>query len=227
MPETKTIFSSVARHYDLLNRLLSLGIDKTWRKKLAEKTGELAWVLDVATGTGDVAIEIAKRSPLVHVVGIDPSIEMLKLASIKIKESGLSDRIQLKEGVAEELPFPSCTFDAVTIAFGIRNTQDPILSLKEMKRVLRKGGKVYVLEFGIPENPIIKPIYSLYLNHVVPLVGRVFGRRSEYRYLADSIPQFPQRAEFANLMLKAGITPQGFVELTFGTVILYTGIKEQ
>jgi demethylmenaquinone methyltransferase/2-methoxy-6-polyprenyl-1,4-benzoquinol methylase len=227
MPETTPIFSSVARHYDLLNRLLSLGIDRAWRKKLAEKTWGLARILDVATGTGDVAIEIAKRFPLAHVVGIDPSTEMLKLASIKITESGLSERIQLKEGVAEELPFPSCTFDAVTIAFGIRNTKDPLLSLKEMKRVLRKGGKVFLLEFGIPENPIIKPLYSLYLNCIVPLMGRLFGRGSEYRYLAESIPQFPQRAEFESLMMKAGIKPQGFSELTFGTAILYTGIKDQ
>ncbi len=226
MPKTKQIFNNVARNYDLLNRALSLGNDRLWRKKLAREIGNQRLVLDIATGTADVAIEIANTWPLTRVVGLDPSTEMLDVARRKVRLLGLADRIELVEGVAESLPFVPETFDAVTIAFGIRNTDDPKLSLKEIGRVLKRGGKLGVLEFAVPQTPLFAPMYLFYLNYVVPLVGMMFNKGREYKYLAESIPRFPQREEFDELMRSAGIAPQKSFELSMGTVILYLGRKE-
>lgn len=226
MPETKSIFNSVAKRYDILNTIFSLGIDRLWRKRLADELGDTSLSLDIATGTAEVAIEVLNKPNSAYVIGIDPSGEMLELARKKLEALGVNKEIVLVHGVAEDLPFKDNSFDAVTISFGIRNTFDPSKSLREMSRVLRSGGKLGVLEFSVPQNKVFGPFYMSYLRNLLPLVGSLFGTRKEYEYLADSIPKFPQRESFIRLMEEAGLRTEKAIELTFGTVIIYIGIKE-
>lgn len=225
MPETITLFDKVAKRYDSLNTFLSLGMDRLWRKRLVKEMKDSSLILDIATGTAEVALETANKLNNCYIVGVDPSSEMLLLAKKKIKTTNASSKITLAKGKAENLPFKNDTFDSVTTAFGIRNTVDPLLSLLEMKRVLKTGGKLGVLEFATPQNNIFAPLYLTYFKHVLPLVGSVFGTRKEYKYLSDSTSQFPQRKKFIELMEEAGLAPEKSIELTLGIVIIYIGIK--
>lgn len=225
MPETKSLFNRVAEHYDLLNTLLSFGMDRPWRRRLAEEIRSSNLVLDIATGTGEVAIEVVKRWNGCLAIGIDPSKQMLDLAQAKLRAAGVKTKITLVEGVAESLPFKNGTFDAITIAFGIRNTVDPFKSLKEMCRVLRPGGRAGILEFAIPRNRLFASLYMSYIRNMFPFLGSFFGKRNEYQYLVDSISMFPQRESFINLMEEAGFTVKKPIELTMGTVIIYVGVK--
>lgn len=226
MPETKSLFNRVAKYYDLLNTLFSFGMDKSWRRRLAREINGSTSALDIATGTTEVAVEIVNRSNVCRVIGIDPSREMLELGRAKLKALGVGEKVILVQGFAENLPFKGDTFDAVTIAFGIRNTVDPLESLQEMRRVLRSGGKARILEFAIPRNRFFSPFYMFYLRNALPFVGSFFGRKNEYKYLARSISEFPQRDRFTQLMKKAGFTVKKPIELTMGAVIIYIGVKE-
>ncbi|MGQ0794325.1 MAG: ubiquinone/menaquinone biosynthesis methyltransferase [Deltaproteobacteria bacterium] len=226
MPETKSLFNRVAKNYDRLNSLFSLGIDKSWRRRLIREIGaDGGNLLDIATGTAEVAIEYLRRNPRSVATGIDPSEAMLEIAGRKLDSFGMRERMRLILGVAEGLPFEGGSFDAVTIAFGIRNTVDPLASLREMRRALTSGGKVGILEFAVPNTPVLSPAYMFYLKNVMPLIGSIFGTREEYDYLAESIPKFPQREAFIALMREAGLRDCKSVELTLGTVIIYTGVK--
>ena len=225
MPDTVSLFDKVARRYDSLNTFFSMGMDRLWRRRLAKAISGSKTVLDIATGTGEVAIETVDVLPEARVFGVDPSSEMLLLARRKIISRGLSERISLARSRAEELPFKDGSFDAVTIAFGIRNTVDPALSLSEMRRVLRPGGKAAVLEFAIPRQKLFAPLYLFYFKNILPLVGSLFGTKSEYKYLSDSTSAFPQREKFLDLMKESGLTPEKSVEMMLGIVILYTGVK--
>lgn len=225
MPETKKIFDEVARYYDRLNALFSFGIHKLWRKRLAEEISDGEDVLDVATGTAEVAIEIARKRPAARVIGIDPSENMLRIAKEKVGALGFSDRIELVSGAAESLSFEEKRFDSVTIAFGIRNTVDYRLSLEEMRRVLRDGGKLLVLEFAIPRNPLFRPVYMFYFRVVMPLVGSFYGRGKEYRYLSESAAAFPQREKFVNDLEAAGFRNCRYREFTMGVVALYSATR--
>lgn len=226
MPETKSLFNRVADRYDLLNTLFSFGMDKSWRKRLAREVSGLTLALDIATGTTEVAVEIINRLNECRVIGIDPSKEMLELGRAKLKALGLQEKIILVHGFAENLPFKGDTFDAATIAFGIRNTLDPLKSLQEMKRVLRPGGKVGILEFAIPRNKLFSSFYMFYLRNALPFIGSFFGKRNEYKYLVHSIPKFPQRDHFTQLMENAGFRVKKPIELTMGAVVIYIGVKE-
>ncbi|HML95809.1 MAG TPA: ubiquinone/menaquinone biosynthesis methyltransferase [Thermodesulfobacteriota bacterium] len=225
MPDTVNLFDKVARRYDSLNTFFSMGMDRLWRRRLAVAVSGSRTVLDIATGTGEVAIETVDVLPEARVFGIDPSSEMLLLARKKIISRGLSKRITLARSRAEELPFKDGSFDAVTIAFGIRNTIDPALSLSEMRRVLRPGGKAAVLEFAIPRQRLFAPLYLFYFKNILPLVGSLFGTRREYKYLSDSTSAFPQREKFLDLMKESGLEPEKSAEMMLGIVILYTGVK--
>jgi len=225
MPDTVNLFDKVARRYDSLNTFFSMGMDRLWRRRLAKSISGSKTVLDIATGTGEVAIETVDVLPEASVFGVDPSSEMLLLARKKIVSRGLSERISLARSRAEELPFKDGSFDAVTIAFGIRNTVDPALSLSEMRRVLRPGGKAAVLEFAIPRQKLFAPLYLFYFKNILPLVGSLFGTKSEYKYLSDSTSAFPQREKFLDLMKESGLTPEKSIEMMLGIVILYTGVK--
>ena len=225
MPDTVNLFDKVARRYDSLNTFFSMGMDRLWRRRLAKSISGSKTVLDIATGTGEVAIETVDVLPEARVFGVDPSSGMLLLARKKIVSRGLSERISLARSRAEELPFKDGSFDAVTIAFGIRNTVDPALSLSEMRRVLRPGGKAAVLEFAIPRQKLFAPLYLFYFKNILPLVGSLFGTKSEYKYLSDSTSAFPQREKFLDLMKESGLTPEKSIEMMLGIVILYTGVK--
>ncbi len=225
MPETKKIFDEVAEHYDWLNTLFSLGIHKLWRKKLAEQLHDTEYNLDIATGTAEVAIEIAKKYPAARTVGVDPSMNMLQIAESKIKDLDLKGKIALVSAAGENLPFAEKQFNSATIAFGIRNTVDYKLSLREIRRVLREDGKLLVLEFAIPKNPIFKPLYMFYFRVLMPLVGSVYGRGREYRYLAESAAAFPQRGNFIRDLENAGFRNCEYSELTMGVVALYSATR--
>ncbi len=225
------MFNDIAPRYDFLNRLLSCGRDRYWRKRavarLAPQTGER--FLDIATGTADVALEIARNSPerAVQVVGMDFSESMLDRARQKIDSLGMAGTIQLETGSAECLPFEDNSFDGTTTAFGVRNFSDVVQSLREMHRVLKPGGRCVILEFSLPRNPVLNFVYRAYFEILLPRVGRLLSRhRSAYTYLPESVAAFPVRNKFSELMQKAGFADVSYGELTFGIVILYTGIKQ-
>ena len=225
MPETKKIFDEVASHYDWLNTLFSLGIHKLWRKKLADELRGTQYNLDIATGTAEVAIEVAKKHPSTRTVGIDPSMNMLRIAKKKIKDLSFGEKIALVSAAAEDLPFAEKQFDSATIAFGIRNTVDYELSLREIRRVLRENGKLFILEFAIPRNPVFKPIYMIYFKVLMPFVGSIYGRGKEYKYLAESAASFPQRENFIRHLENAGFRDCEYSELTMGVVALYQATR--
>ncbi|MGH7885474.1 MAG: bifunctional demethylmenaquinone methyltransferase/2-methoxy-6-polyprenyl-1,4-benzoquinol methylase UbiE [Thermodesulfobacteriota bacterium] len=225
MPDTKELFNNVAKHYDKLNTIFSFGLHKIWRKKLAGKLTDESNVLDIATGTADVALEIAAMHPNSKITGLDPSSKMLDIGKTKVNKNNLSSRIKLISGVAEKIPFEEEIFDYATISFGIRNTVDYKKSLKEILRVLKKDGKLLVLEFAAPTNVVFRPVYLFYFKNIMPLVGKIVGRQKEYKYLAESTLSFPQRNEFLESMRECGFKECKFQELTLGTVILYSGRK--
>lgn len=221
MPNTTGLFDKIAKHYDLLNTVFSLGIDRYWRNELALETRNRYLNLDIATGTAEVALSLSRLHKC-SVIGIDPSIEMLKFAKHKISKS---PGIHIVQGLNEHLPFPDDIFDSVTIAFGIRNTMDLESSLYEIKRVLKPGGKLSVLEFTTPRAPVFRHIFLVYFNYIMPFVGWLFGSRDEYRYLSVSSANFPQRKNFIQRMDNKGFINNSYRELTAGIVSIYTGFK--
>jgi demethylmenaquinone methyltransferase/2-methoxy-6-polyprenyl-1,4-benzoquinol methylase len=224
----REMFDSIAPRYDFLNRLLSLGIDRRWRRFAVGriKYSENGRVLDVATGTGDVALEIAARTPeTVGIVGVDFSREMVELGREKIARSPYSRRITLEVAPCEAIPFGEESFDSVTIAFGIRNVVDRLQGLKEMHRVLKPGGRVVVLEFSTPSSRLFKAVYCFYFLRVLPVIGGLFSRFSAYKYLPDSVMEFPSREEFKGLMSAAGFSSPHHFDLTFGIATVYVGEK--
>ena len=217
MPETTNIFNKISGHYDLLNTIFSFGIDSYWRSRLSGEVADRSLILDIATGTIEVPISILKKNPHAKIIAIDPSINMLRVGLSKLKYQG---NINIIQGVNEVLPFKNNTFDAVTIAFGIRNTKDLIKSLNEIKRVLKPYGKLSVLEFTTPESVLFKPLFLFYFNYIMPAIGSLFGSRNE------SAAEFPQRDKFLGLLNETGFKSVDFSNLTLGIAALYTGVKE-
>jgi demethylmenaquinone methyltransferase / 2-methoxy-6-polyprenyl-1,4-benzoquinol methylase len=219
------MFDRIAHRYDLLNRVLSLGIDQRWRRRtvrsLALEGRTDGRVLDLATGTADLAILVARRHPGVVVEGLDPSERMLERGRAKIERAGLGDRIRLVTGDAESLPYPDATFDGVTIAFGIRNVPDRALGLAEMGRVTKPGGRVAVLELSEPGGGLLGRVARFHVHTLVPRIGALLSGEREYRYLQDSIAAFPPASEFADMMGAAGLDVVEVVPLTLGVCHLY------
>ena len=225
MPDTKDLFDKISNNYDLLNSLFSVGIDKLWRKKLVSVFNNNSFILDVATGTAEVLIEGFSLTKIEKGIGIDPSIEMLKIGKNKLNTKGLLQNSSLYKSEAENLPFKDNIFDGITIAFGIRNTKDHNRSLREMYRVLRKGGTIAILEFAIPRISVFTSLYLFYFKNIMPFIGSLFGSRKEYKYLSDSTTDFPQREIFQNIMNECGFKECKFNELSFGIAVIYTGTK--
>lgn len=217
------MFDNLAPRYDLLNRLMSLGVDKRWRRRtvqsLALRPGYQ--VLDLATGTGDLAIDIATRNPEVEVVGVDPSVKMLAIGRAKIAKKGLDARITMQEGIGEDLPFEDNRFDAVTIAFGIRNCTDRAQAIREMKRVTRPGGRIGILELGEPRGGIMAPLARFHIHQIIPRLGAWLSGAKEYRYLQESIEAFPPAEEFVELIEACGLHMLELVPFSFGSCHLY------
>ena len=217
------MFDRIARRYDFVNRVLSLGLDKGWRRRAvrALQLGERPRVLDIATGTGDLAIDIARSCGGATVFGLDPSTKMLAIAAAKLARRGLDDRVSLVVGDAQQLPYASCEMDAATIAFGIRNVPDRLAALREMARVVRPGGRVVVLELGEPRNGLLGRAARIHTRYIVPRLGALLSGSREYAYLQKSIAAFPPADEFAALMTRAGLHVIEVTPLTFGACTLY------
>ncbi|HEU5360673.1 MAG TPA: bifunctional demethylmenaquinone methyltransferase/2-methoxy-6-polyprenyl-1,4-benzoquinol methylase UbiE [Candidatus Deferrimicrobiaceae bacterium] len=222
------MFSSIAPRYDFLNRFLSLGTDRRWRRQavscLGPGTGGIH--LDVATGTADVALEIFRqRGSGAFVAGVDISAAMMRIGREKAARKGLAGRLAFLQAPCEALPFRDDAFDSASIAFGIRNVVDRDRGLREMCRVVKPGGRVVVLEFSQPGSAFFGALYRLYFTKVLPRLGGLFSRRSAYTYLPDSVLDFPPPREFAGMLRAAGCKEVNFQPLTSGIVTLYIGSK--
>jgi demethylmenaquinone methyltransferase/2-methoxy-6-polyprenyl-1,4-benzoquinol methylase len=208
-----------------LNRVISRGTDQAWRHKTvaAIAPSEAKRVLDLATGTADLALQIARVYPTSQLVGLDPSRNMLEIGRQKVEKAGLSERIELVEGTAEALPFEDDSFDAVTIAFGIRNVPDRERALFEMARVTRPGGRIAILELSEPRGSLVAPFARFHVHTVVPWIGALLSGQKEYRYLQRSIAAFPPPEVFANSMIDSGLQVLAVEPFTFGVCHLYVG----
>jgi demethylmenaquinone methyltransferase/2-methoxy-6-polyprenyl-1,4-benzoquinol methylase len=222
----RRMFGAIAPTYDLLNRILSFGVDESWRRRLAARlpSSELR-VLDLACGTGDVAFAIAAARRPSTLFGADFALPMLKAARSKAARRGAGPLL-LQNASAEDLPYRSDSFDAVTIAFGIRNVIRRERALGEIVRVLKPGGISLVLDFSLPPNPLIRALYGFYFHRLLPLVGGLIsGNFSAYRYLPRSVEAFPPRQEFARMMEEQGLRRVAYEDLTLGIATLYEGHK--
>jgi demethylmenaquinone methyltransferase / 2-methoxy-6-polyprenyl-1,4-benzoquinol methylase len=224
--ETYKMFDLIASKYDLLNRLLSFGIDKWWRLRLGRqlpKTSNLS-ILDIATGTGDVGLSFLRHQGkrIDKIVGLDLSEEMLAVAKEKIK----SEKMTVITGDATDLPLEDASFDATSIAFGIRNVPDVAKALREMYRVVKPGGVSLVLEFSLPRFFLVRWVYLAYFRYVLPTVGGlVSGNKGAYSYLNKSVEAFPDGDDFAALMRDAGFASVSITSLSFGIASIYRGEK--
>jgi demethylmenaquinone methyltransferase/2-methoxy-6-polyprenyl-1,4-benzoquinol methylase len=221
------MFDHIANRYDLLNSLLSFGIHKGWRRKCVHilRAHRPKKILDVATGTGDFAVECASLSP-VSIVGIDISEGMLAVGRQKIAKRNLANLVTLKQGNAENFTDPDGSFDAITVGFGVRNFQDLEKGLKNLHRLLKPGGILVVLEFSYPTSAPVKLFYDFYLGFVTPMTGRLLSRDTRaYTYLAESVKAFPNNERFTGVMQNCGFTRCSFRPMSLGIAAIYLGIK--
>lgn len=226
--QVASMFDKIAFRYDFLNRFLSAGIDVSWRKKALKELKELKpqYMLDVATGTGDVAILANEILNPKKITGIDISTGMLELGRKKIEKLHLSHKIELLKGDSEKINFDDESFDAVTVAFGVRNYENLEQGLMEMLRVLKPGGKLVVLEFSKPKQNAFKGIYNLYMNVVAPGFGSMIAKNKDaYQYLNDSVKKFPEGKQFIDILNSAGFTNTYLKALTMGICTIYVGSK--
>lgn len=222
------MFNNISKTYDFLNHFLSLGIDIIWRKKAINelKKDNPQQILDVATGTGDFAFEALKILNPKKIVGVDISQGMLDIAQQKITKRGLGDKFEIKLGDSEKLPFAADEFDAVTVAYGVRNFENLEVGLADIHRVLKTGGKAVILEFSKPKAFPIKQLYNFYFSYVTPGIGKLFSKDARaYSYLPESVAAFPDGEKFVSLMQKAGFKNTKHRPLTFGICSIYTGVK--
>ena len=222
------MFDNIAYRYDFLNRFLSVGIDVLWRKKAIRQLKDVnpKIILDVATGTADVAIMTAQILEPEKIIGIDISDGMLNFGRKKINKLGLATLIELLNGDSETIKFDDNSFDAVTVAFGVRNFQNLEKGLSEIKRVLKPGGRLVVLEFSKPKALLVKQLYNVYMNVVAPGMGRLFSKnRNAYKYLDESIKKFPEGKNFTTILDNLGYTNTYCKPLSFGICSIYCGEK--
>lgn len=221
------MFDNISQRYDLLNHVLSLSIDKGWRKKVVRmvKAKKPKMILDVATGTADLAIALKKTHPD-KITGIDISNGMLEVGREKVAKKGLSKMISLEQADSENLPFPDETFDAITVAFGVRNFENLKKGLKEMNRVLKPGGHLLVLEFSQPQKFPFKQLYNFYFKNILPTVGKLISKDPRaYTYLPESVQAFPHGEAFMKIMQECGYKAGERIPLTFGIASIYEGLK--
>jgi demethylmenaquinone methyltransferase/2-methoxy-6-polyprenyl-1,4-benzoquinol methylase len=222
------MFNNISKTYDFLNHFLSLGIDIIWRKKAINELikDKPQTILDVATGTGDFAFEALEKLKPKKIIGVDISQGMLNIADKKILKRGKSDVFEVRLGDSEKLLFDNDSFDAVTVAYGVRNFENLEKGIADMLRVLKPNGKAVILEFSKPKAFPIKQLYNFYFNYVTPTVGKVFSKdASAYSYLPESVAAFPDGAKFIALMDKVGYKNTKCKPLAFGICSIYTGIK--
>ena len=222
------MFDKIAFRYDFLNRFLSGGIDIYWRRRAIRElaSAPTKTILDVATGTADMAIMMARYLSASHITGIDISTGMLEIGRQKITRLRMDEKISLQTGDSEAILFPDAHFDAVTVAFGVRNFENLEKGLQEMLRVLKPGGRLVVLEFSQPTTPVVRHVYDLYLRLVAPNIGKmVSSNREAYQYLNDSVKAFPEGTNFIRIMETCGYTNTRLRRLSLGICSLYVGEK--
>lgn len=223
------MFDRISPKYDALNHLLSLNIDKVWRRKTAKAVAKSQpkTILDLATGTADLAIALAKCNPQAHIIGMDISEKMLEIGKEKVSKKGLANQIELRLGDAATLPFESNTFDAVTVAFGVRNFENLEHGLSEIHRVLKPNGQAVILEFSMPERFPVKQLYALYFKHLLPAIGKAVSKDGNaYSYLPLSVEQFPKPKVFLRMLAEKGLENCMAKPLSFGIASLYTSTKK-
>ena len=224
------MFDRISTKYDRLNHLLSLSIDKIWRRKTAKVVAKShpKTILDLATGTADLAIALAKHNPRAHIIGVDISERMLEIGKAKIAKQNLESQIDLHLGDAAALPFEDNTFDAVTVAFGVRNYENLNQGLSEIHRVLKPNGRVFILEFSMPEKFPIKQLYTLYFKHILPKIGKCVSKdASAYTYLPESVERFPQPLEFLGMLSSLGLIEDTMRHFGHGIATLYSVMKSK
>ncbi len=222
------MFNNISKTYDFLNHFMSLGIDIIWRKKAINelKKDQPKLILDVATGTGDFAFEALKILKPDKIIGVDISQGMLDIAKQKIAKRGLGSQYEVKLGDSEKLPFEADEFDAVTVAYGVRNFENLEAGLADMFHVLKPGGKAVILEFSKPKAFPIKQLYNFYFNYITPTIGKIFSKDARaYSYLPESVAAFPDGKTFNALMEKVGYKNTKHRPLAFGNCSIYTGVK--
>jgi len=225
--QVRRMFNTIAGRYDFMNRLLTMRIDILWRRKAVNLVKNHAHesILDIATGTGDFAIELAKLSP-VKIIGIDIAEKMLEIGREKVQQKGLSGKIELMEADSENLPFPENTYDLATSAFGVRNFENLNKGLSEIYRVLKPGGRVLILEASEPSNMPLKKLYKAYMSKICPAIGGAFSENKAYDYLNRSVAAFPSGKDFEAELVKAGFTDTRFIPLSMGVTSIYIAKKE-
>ena len=228
-PKIAGMFDAIAGRYDFLNHFLSAGIDRRWRRQAVQSLGLTGSerVLDLCTGTGDLAIALRSGRPAaVRVIGIDFAAAMLAVGRDKLRRRGLADRIHVVRADATRVPLPDGSLDGVTVGFGIRNVDDTAAACREMVRVLAPGGRLAILEFAVPASPLFRGIYMWYFRHVLPRLGRLISRHDmAYDYLPASVGAFASPADFAAVLQHAGFVDVSARPLTFGSVVLYNAKK--
>lgn len=224
--QVERMFDSISPKYDLLNRVFSLGIDQGWRRKVMRLVSKepVERLLDVATGTADLAILASKN--VKHVTGVDISEGMLEHGRTKVTKKGLQDRVVLQRADSVDLPFPDASFDAVTVAFGVRNFEELEKGIAEMRRVLKPNGRLFVLEFSKPAHAPMKQLFRLYFHRVMPFFGKLVSKdKAAYTYLPKSVDAFPEGADFVRIMERVGLRENSAESLTGGIASLYIGRK--
>lgn len=228
--ESYKIFDDIAKTYDFLNHFLSMGIDIHWRNQLLKylPNKESINALDLATGTGDVALTLVKDKRVKKVTGLDLSIGMVEIGREKVIKRKLDQKINLMIGDGTNIEAADATFDLTTISFGIRNFNDPQKSLHDIHRVLKKNGRVMIMEFSIPKNPIVRAVYFFYFRNLLPFIGNIVSKHKDaYTYLNESVETFPYGDEFLKLMSNAGFKNLRYIPQTFGIATLYIGDKTE
>ena len=228
--QVSKMFDNIAKHYDFLNHFLSLGIDKVWRRKMIAELENVQpqLILDVATGTGDVAINTIKQLNItgLHIIGLDISPEMLNIGKKKIVTEGMSGTIDMIVGDSENLPFENNKFDAITVAYGVRNFENLERGLSEMQRVLKPKGKLVVLEFSQPRVFPFRQLFNFYFKNILPLIGKMTSKDNRaYTYLYESVQAFPDGDNFLKVLEKTGFKNTACKPLTIGICSIYTAFK--
>ena len=230
MDEKKDIghlFDRIAATYDRFNHLLSLNVDKTWRRKAVKMLRPAGHLLDVAVGTADLAMEIVRQDKASSVEGIDLSVEMMKIGESKVEKAGMSGKISFKEGSVLEMPYEGSSYDAVTCAYGVRNFSDLDNGLSEMFRVLKPGGQLMILEFSYPSNKLVRAVYDFFFTHIMPAVGKAVSKDAgAYTYFRNSVKGFIWGQEMAERISAAGFSDVSFRTLSFGITTIYTAEKK-
>lgn len=228
--QVEQMFDNIAPAYDVMNRAMTLGIDRIWRRiavRMIQRHGA-SKILDVASGTGDLALLLARKLDPISVIGVDLSSRMIEIGRRKVAAAGIGDVVKLTVGDCMDLAFPDETFDCATVAFGVRNFENLLRGYAEMFRVLQPGGMICVIELSTPTSPVIRPLYNLYSNRVIPAVGRAVSHDNEaYSYLPRSIAAVPQGERMLEIMSDAGFINTRCRRLSFGVCSIYTALKPQ